>query len=72
MIDGNAVIEQLRGLVGCGPHQAEAVYHASRTGLTRYAASRIHQNLERREADVIFRVALDRQIGVARTSNLGH
>lgn len=71
MIDGNAVIEQLRGLVGRGAHQAEAVYHASRTGLTRYAASRIHQNLERREAEVLFRVALDQRIGVSRTTDLG-
>jgi len=71
VIDGNAVLEQLRGLVGHGPHQAEAVYHASRTGLTRYAASRIHQNLERREISVLIRVALDQRIGVSRTTDPG-
>jgi PmbA protein len=71
VIDNGAVEELLRELVGRGPHQAEAVFQSSSTGMTRFAASRIHQNLERREADVVFRVALDRQIGVARTSDLG-
>ncbi len=70
MIRGSSVLEQLTGLAGQGPHEAVAVYSASRNGLTRYAGSRIHQNLERREATVTFRVALESRIGVARTSDL--
>jgi len=70
VINGGAVMEQLRALVGQGPHQAEAVYFVSRNGLTRFAGSRIHQNLDRREATVTFRLALDNRIGVARTTDL--
>lgn len=70
MIDGDAVLGRLLDLVGRGPHQAEAVFLSTRTGMSRFAASRIHQNLERREATVLFRVALDQRIGLARTTDL--
>jgi predicted Zn-dependent protease len=70
VIEGDAVLEQLRGLVERGPHQAEAVYLLTRTGMTRFAASRIHQNLERTEAALTFRVALEGRIGLARTTDL--
>ncbi len=70
MIEGGEVLEQLRGLVERGPHQAETVFLSTRTGMTRFAASRIHQNLERQEATVLFRVAPDQRIGLAHTTDL--
>jgi len=70
VIDGDQILGMLRALVGRGAHQAEAVYLLTRTGMTRFAASRIHQNLDRTEAGVTFRVALEGRIGVAGTGDL--
>lgn len=70
MTDSSLLIRQLRALVGRGPYQAEAVFLVTNTGMTRFAASRIHQNLERIEAEVTFRVAREGRIGVAVTGDL--
>jgi len=50
--------------------QAEAVFAASESGLTRFANSVIHQNVAETQNKVYFRVAIGKKLGVASTNSL--
>jgi PmbA protein len=50
--------------------QAEAVFIGSDYGLTRYANSAIHQNMADQNNNILFKVAIDKKVGVASTNIL--
>ncbi len=59
-----------RGIAALGTGEAEATYHATDASLTRFANSRIHQNVAEHDATLRLRVVREGRTGVAGTNRL--
>jgi len=57
-------------LAACEADQAEVMLHSSNSALTRFAESRIHQNVSEVNATLSVRAVLGKRIGCARTNQL--
>lgn len=64
------LLERGIAAAGVGAGEVEATYHATDAALTRFANSRIHQNVAEHDATLRLRVVRDGRTGVAGTNRL--
>jgi predicted Zn-dependent protease len=70
-LDAGEALRFLEGIVGRSPaDETEAVLVGRRAGLTRFAASRIHQNVAEEDAHLLLRVAVEGRVAGLRTNRL--